>query len=72
MHKYVIAKQLLLVDKCQKHSFIHSNMTSTLSSKHSIPIVQKRIDNYTHLYPPLDYSFHNAQRIEGLKRLKFD
>jgi hypothetical protein len=48
------------VNECQN---IYSNMTS---SKHSIPIVQKRIDNYTQLYPPLDYSFHNAEKIEGL------
>jgi hypothetical protein len=41
-------------------------MTSSLGSKQSIPIVQKRIDNRAELYPLLDYSFHNAQKIEGL------
>jgi hypothetical protein len=44
-------------------------MISSLSIKRSTPIVQKRIDNYTQLFPPLDYSFHNAQKIEGLNRL---
>ncbi|CAF1226454.1 unnamed protein product [Didymodactylos carnosus] len=26
--------------------------------------IQKRIDNSTESYPPLDFSFHNAQRVE--------
>ncbi len=68
VHKYVIAKQLLPPDTLQN---IDSNMTSALNSKHSVPIVQKRIDNRAQLYPPLDYSFHNAQRIEGEKSFKF-
>jgi hypothetical protein len=42
-------------------------MTSALRIKHSVPIVQKRIDDSTEFYPPLDYSFHNAQKIEGIK-----
>ncbi len=41
-------------------------MISSLNNKHSLPIVQKRIDDHTELYPTLDYSFHNAQTIEGL------
>jgi hypothetical protein len=50
---------------------IHSNMTALLGSKHLIPIVKKRIDDRTELCPLLDYSFHNAQKIEGFKELKF-
>jgi hypothetical protein len=40
-------------------------MASSLSLKRNMPLVQKRIDNYTQSYPPLDYSFHNAQKLEG-------
>lgn len=28
-------------------------------------MVEKRIDNHTQSYPPLDYSFHNAEKLEG-------
>jgi hypothetical protein len=40
-------------------------MASTVSVKRTGPFVQKRIDNQTQSYPPLDYSFHNAQKLEG-------
>ncbi len=46
-------------------------MTALLGSKHLTPIVKKRIDDRTELCPLLDYSFHNAQKIEGFKELKF-
>jgi len=40
-------------------------MASSMSLKRNTPSVQKRIDNHTQSYPPLDYSFHNAQKLEG-------
>lgn len=35
------------------------------NSKRALPVAKKLIDNRTELYPPLDFSFHNAQKIEG-------
>ena len=40
-------------------------MASIVSVKRNTPFVQKRIDNHTQSYPPLDYSFHDAQQLEG-------
>lgn len=40
-------------------------MTSSLSVKRTAPAIQKRVDNHTQSFPPLDYSFHNAQKLEG-------
>ena len=40
-------------------------MTSLSNVKRAMSGVQKRIDNRTELYPPLDYSFQSAHRIEG-------
>ncbi|CAF2038248.1 unnamed protein product [Rotaria magnacalcarata] len=39
-------------------------MTSSLGLKRNALVVEKRIDNHTQSYPPLDYSFHNAQKLE--------
>ena len=46
-------------------------MTSSLSMKRTTPATQKRVDNHTQSYPPLDYSFHNAQKLEGEVVLSF-
>jgi hypothetical protein len=40
-------------------------MTLALSNKHWTALVPKRIDDRTEFYPMLDYSFHNAQTLEG-------
>jgi len=40
-------------------------MSSSLNSKRTPALIQKRIDNQAQSYPPLDYSFHNAQKLEG-------
>jgi hypothetical protein len=40
-------------------------MASSLNSKRTPALIQKRIDNHAQSFPPLDYSFHNAQRLEG-------
>jgi hypothetical protein len=40
-------------------------MASTMSSKRATIVPEKRIDNHTQSYPTLDYSFHNAQSLEG-------
>ncbi|CAF1205748.1 unnamed protein product [Rotaria sordida] len=39
-------------------------MKSSLSLKHSLANVQKRIDDSNEFYPLLDYSFHDAEKIE--------
>jgi hypothetical protein len=38
---------------------------ASLSSKRTPALIDKRIDNHTQSFPPLDYSFHNAQKLEG-------
>ena len=43
-------------------------ISSRKKSKYSPPIVKKRIDDRTEFYPTLDYSFHNAIKIEGSKK----
>ena len=40
-------------------------MAAPLAVSKNVPPVAKRIDNYAQLLPPLDYSFHNAQTLEG-------
>jgi len=40
-------------------------MASSLSLKKTPALVQKRIDNHAKSCPPLDYSFHNAEKLEG-------
>ena len=40
-------------------------MTSVRNNKRLLPVVEKRVDNRAELYPPLDFSFHNAQKLEG-------
>lgn len=40
-------------------------MASSFSNKRTPALIQKRIDNHTQSFPPLDYSFHNAQKLEG-------
>ena len=42
--------------------------SSSANVKRLGPQVEKRVDNQTQLYPPLDFSFRNAQRIEGKER----
>ncbi|CAF1002809.1 unnamed protein product [Adineta steineri] len=39
-------------------------MSTPMGTKRAMASVQKRIDNQTQIYPPLDYSFHNAQQLE--------
>ncbi|CAF2524886.1 unnamed protein product [Rotaria sp. Silwood2] len=39
-------------------------MKSSLRLKHSLSNIQKRIDDTNEFYPLLDYSFHDAKRIE--------
>lgn len=68
MHKYAIAKQLLTPGE---HQNIYSNMTNVLSSKHLIAIIPKRIDDRTEFYPTLDYSFHDAKKLEGVNSFHF-
>ncbi|CAF1087929.1 unnamed protein product [Rotaria sp. Silwood1] len=37
---------------------------ASLTVKRTTPTIQKRIDNHAQSFPPLDYSFHNAQKLE--------
>ncbi len=45
--------------------FSQGQMASVLNIKRTAALTGKRIDNYAQSFPPLDYSFHNAQKLEG-------
>ena len=40
-------------------------MAAPSTSKRASLLTEKRIDNHAQSYPPLDYSFHNAEKFEG-------
>jgi len=42
-----------------------TSSSSGTNTKYSCPIVEKRIDNRMELCPSLDYSFLDAQKLEG-------
>ena len=45
-------------------------MASTMGTKRPTEAAQgqKRVDHHTQSFPPLDYSFHNAEKLEGKER----
>lgn len=45
-------------------------MASTMGTKRLTEAAQgqKRVDHHTQSYPPLDFSFHNAEKLEGKRK----
>ena len=68
---FVVTKQRnsRVIDQCNHFTniefFLSTIMAAQLTSKRASLLTDKRIDNHAQSYPPLDYSFHNAEKLEG-------